>query len=280
MNELQSLYLELLKKTIIDLHHPRMTEYHPAVTGRKINLLVRPLMRFFQKLDKRELSICEKVHFNMEDRLNGKDWPVYADSMIGYKRLSNVQDCVISVINNKVEGDLIETGVWRGGTVIFMRAILKAFGITDRIVWAADSFEGLPKPDPEKYKADKDDEFYTFDELKVSLEAVRENFRKYGLLDEQVRFLKGWFRDTLPEAPISKLAVLRLDGDMYESTTDALTHLYPKLSAGGFVIIDDWGSVKGCRLAVEDYRRQHNIVETIVPIDLDGVYWQKQRSGG
>jgi hypothetical protein len=276
MNELRSLYLELLKKTIIDLNHPRPVEYRPAVTGKKINLFVRPFMRLFQKMDKRELTICEQINFDPEDRMNGKDWPLYAESMIGYRRLSNVQDCVIDIINNNIEGDLIETGVWRGGTVIFMRAILKAYLVTDRIVWAADSFEGLPKPDPERYEADKHDKFHTFDELRVSVDMVKENFRKYGLLDDQVQFLKGWFRDTLPTAPIKKLALLRLDGDMYESTMDALVHLYPKLSAGGYIIIDDWGSVEGCRLAVQDFRRTNNITEDIIPVDLDGVYWKKQ----
>lgn len=276
MNELRSYYLELLKKALIDFHHSGITEYRPAITGRKIKLFIRPVMRLFRMMDKRDFTICEKVHFNPEDRLYGKDWPLYAESMIGYKRLSNVQDCVTSVIDNKVEGDLIETGVWRGGTVIFMRGILKAYGITDRVVWAADSFEGLPKPDPEKYAADKDDKFYMFNELRVSLEIVKENFKKYDLLDDQIRFLKGWFKDTLPNAPIKKLAVLRLDGDMYESTMDALVHLYPKLSTGGYAIIDDWGSVEGCRLAVLDYRKKNNIVEDIIPIDSDGVYWQKK----
>jgi hypothetical protein len=275
MTELQSLYLELLKKTLIDFHRPGTNDYRPAITGKKINWLVRPLMRFFQSLDKRELEICETVSSNPEDRLNGKDWPLHAESMIGYKRLSNVQDCVINVINNNIEGDLIETGIWRGGTVIFMRGILKAYGITDRTVWAADSFEGLPRPDPGKYSADKDDKLYSFDELRVSLETVKENFKKYGLLDDQVQFLKGWFKDTLPAAPIRKLALLRLDGDMYESTMDALTHLYPKLSSGGYIIIDDWGVIEACRLAVQDYRREHRITEEIIPIDEDGVYWQK-----
>ncbi len=207
--------------------------------------------------------------------MNGKDWPLYAESMIGYKRLTNVQDCVLDVINRNVEGDLIETGVRRGGTVIFMRAILKACEVTDRIVWAADSFEGLPEPNVEKYAADKEVIFHQYHELRVSLDTVRENFKKYGLLDDQVQFLKGWFRDTLPVAPIKKLAVLRLDGDMYESTMDALVYLYPKLSPGGYVIVDDWGVVDACRLAVMDYRTKNNITEDIIPIDSDGIYWKK-----
>ena len=278
MNDLRSLYLELLKKTLIDLNHPRPYDFKPAVTGRKVNWFVRPLLKMFQRAEKREFFICDKVSFDAEARMNGKDWPPYAETMIGYKRLSNVQYCVEEVLKNGIRGDLMETGVWRGGTVIFMRAILKAWDCTDRMVWAADSFEGLPKPDAEKYAADKDDIFYTFDELRVTQEMVEENFKKYGLLDDQVRFLKGWFRDTLPDAPVQQLAVLRLDGDMYESTMDALTHLYPKLTPGGYLIIDDWGVVEGCRLAVEDYRKKHQLTEAIIPIDFDGVYWKKEKA--
>jgi O-methyltransferase len=278
MQDLPSLYLELLKNTLIDLTRFREKDYRPVTNGRKIKLIIEPLLRMFQKLDKRKLVVCERIDYNREDRINGKDWPLFAESMVGYKRLSNVQDCVVDVIQKRIEGDLIETGVWRGGTVIFMRAILKAYGITDKIVWAADSFEGLPKPNASRYAEDKDDIFYTYDELRVTLETVKDNFRKYGLLDEQVRFLKGWFKDTLPVAPINKLSVLRLDGDMYESTMDSLVNLYPRLSTGGYIIIDDWGSVKGCQLAVKDYRLQHNITEEITPIDNDGVYWKKTLS--
>ena len=268
------MYLELLKKTLIDLHRSGMSEYKPA-KGRKLAVLSKPVLAAIKLLEGRSLTVCEKIVFDKEDRINGRDWPLYADSMIGYKRLSNVQECVIDVVNNNVEGDLIETGVWRGGTVIFMRGILMALNVTDRIVWAADSFEGLPRPDIENFEADKDDIYYTFDQLKISLETVKQNFAKYDLLDDNVKFLKGWFKDSLPSAPIKKLAVLRLDGDMYESTMDGLVYLYPKLSLGGFIIIDDWGSVKGCRLAVEDYRKKHNITEEIIPIDADGVYWKK-----
>lgn len=280
MSDVRSLYLELLKKTLIDLHRSSQSEYRPAVTGKKINWFVNPLLRLFSKMDKRHFILCDKVDFNTDERMNGRDWPHYAETMIGYKRLSNLQYCVTDIIENNVEGDLIETGVWRGGAVIFMRAILKAYDVKDRIVWAADSFEGLPKPNAEKYAADKNDTLYTYDELKVSLETVQDNFRKYDLLDDQVKFLKGWFRDTLPAAPFKKLAVLRLDGDMYESTMDALVNLYPKLSVGGYIIIDDWGAVEGCKLAVQDYRKEKGIVEEIIPIDADGVYWQKKKVAG
>jgi O-methyltransferase len=151
-------------------------------------------------------------------RANGRDWPTEAETMIGLRRLDNLEECIIDVLRQGVAGDLIETGVWRGGATIFMRAVLNAYGDRTRTVWAADSFEGLPKPDPDAYPADEGDRHWQKAELAVSLDEVKANFRRYGLLDEQVRFLVGWFRDTLPSAPIERLAVLRLDGDMYEST--------------------------------------------------------------
>jgi hypothetical protein len=159
-----------------------------------------------------------------------------------------------------------------------MRGILQAHGVTDRKVWVADSFEGLPPPNAERYPRDAGVDLSVFrPQLGVSLEAVQDNFRRYDLLDDQVRFLKGWFRDTLPTAPVERLAVLRLDGDLYESTMDALTHLYPKLSPGGYCIIDDYNAMEPCRHAVTDYRQQHGIRDEVVPIDWAGVFWRKSR---
>ncbi|MGF7234717.1 MAG: TylF/MycF/NovP-related O-methyltransferase, partial [Frankia sp.] len=189
-----------------------------------------------------------------EARASGEDWPRLAHTMIGRKRLDNLRHCVETVLADRVPGDLIETGVWRGGSCIFMRGILAARDVTDRTVWVADSFAGLPAPDAERYPADAGDPHHTFDALAVPLAEVQRTFQRFGLLDDQVRFLPGWFADTLPTAPIDSLAVIRLDGDMYSSTIEALTALYPKLQAGGFCIVDDYGAVDGCRRAVEDYR--------------------------
>jgi O-methyltransferase len=210
-------------------------------------------------------------------RLEGRDWPARAYTMIGLKRLDNIRHCVEDVLMSRVPGDLIETGVWRGGATIFMRAILKAYDVTDRRVWAADSFEGLPRPDGEKYPADAGDLHHEARELAVSVEEVRANFQRFGLLDEQVCFLKGWFRDTMPNAPVKQLAVLRLDGDMYESTMEALMALYPRVSPGGYVIVDDYGAVAGCRQAVDDYRRTEGIQEEMRWVDWTGIYWQRKQ---
>lgn len=215
--------------------------------------------------------------FDLGNRVEGRDWPAVAHTMIGLKRLDALHYCVQDVLARGVPGDFIETGVWRGGATIFMRGLLKAHGVTDRVVWVADSFEGLPAPDAAKYPADANYNFQDFRELAVSLEQVKLNFQRYALLDDQVRFLKGWFRDTLPGAPIRSLAVLRLDGDLYESTMDALTHLYPKLERGGYAIVDDFGDVPACRQAVTEYRAAHGITEEIVPIDWSGVFWRKER---
>jgi len=207
----------------------------------------------------------------------GSDWPVVAHTMIGIKRLYNLQQCVQTAIEDGVPGDLIETGVWRGGATVLMRAVLAAYGDRSRTVWVADSFEGLPPPDAERFPADRNDRHHELDYLRVSEDQVRETFRRYGLLDGQVKFLKGWFRDTLPSAPMARLAVLRLDGDMYESTMEALEALYPKLSPGGFAIVDDYGAIPACRQATDDYRRRHGIAEPLREIDWTGVFWRKAR---
>jgi O-methyltransferase len=269
-----SLYIDLLKKTLIDYHRLDLGEYRPVLPytpSWRSNLLYS-----IAKLMGKKYVVCRKIDFKADERLEGEDWPTSADSMIGLKRMENIEYCVNEIIKNNIPGDLIETGVWRGGAVILMKAMLKDSNINDRIVWVADSFEGLPAPDEKKYKADKGDDHYTHRQLAISLEQVKNNFSKYGLLDDNVKFLKGWFKDTLPVAPINKLALLRLDGDMYESTMDGLVNLYPKLSKGGYIIVDDWGAVEGCKLAVLDYRKKHGITEEIITIDWTGVYWKKE----
>ena len=205
----------------------------------------------------------------------GRDWPSMAHKMIGVKRLANLRTLTEKVIRERIPGDLIETGVWRGGACILMRAVLHAYNVTDRRVWVADSFEGVPAPNSQKYPEDTGSDYHTFHELSVPLETVRNNIRKYGLLDDQIVFLKGWFKDTLPAAPIKSLALLRLDGDLYESTIVSLNALYKKLSPGGYVIVDDYHVVPGCKAAIHDFLASAQIAPRICEIDGVGVYWQK-----
>lgn len=266
MTDLRGLYLDLLKKALTcSLYDGKDgTPWEPEGVLRK--LLVRA-------------AVPEGVRLlrpgDPATRETGSDWPSLAHTMIGSRRLDSLQLCVETALAERVPGDLIETGAWRGGACILMRGILAAWGVRDRTVWVADSFEGLPPPDAANYPADAGDPHHTFSYLAVPLEEVKANFERYGVLDGQVRFLKGRFKDTLSAAPIERLAVARLDGDMYESTMDGLMNLYPKLSPGGFLIVDDYGAVAACRKAVDDYRERQKIREAIVPIDWTGAYWRR-----
>jgi O-methyltransferase len=209
-------------------------------------------------------------------REDGRDWPIDAETMVGMKRLENLERCCLSAVHHQIPGDFVETGVWRGGCAILMRAVLAATGDTDRNVWLFDSFQGLPKPDPASFPQDDGDQLWTFSGyLGVTLGQVKENFRRYEVLDERVRFVPGWFRDTLPNAPVEAISVLRLDGDMYESTWLGLTHLYPRVSAGGFVIIDDFGAIPACKDAVEDFRSKYSITSPTKQVDWTGIFWRK-----
>lgn len=207
-----------------------------------------------------------------------------AYTMVTQVRLDNLEQCMNDVLAKGVPGDFIETGVWRGGTTIFMRALLAARGVTDRRVWAADSFEGLPAPDPEKFpkeaRAHASPAMTTeFKHLAVSRADVEQNFARFGLLDDQVRFLEGWFKDTLPNAPVDRLSLMRLDGDYYESTMDALTALYDKLSPGGYVVIDDYGEQDWtyCAKAVDEFRTARGITAPLTRVDSKCYFWQRER---
>jgi O-methyltransferase len=245
-----ALYVDLLKRCLVNTIYP---EFDGDISGSGYLSIPR-----------------EQV------RREGRDWPRMAHTMIGSLRLQNLHTCIETVLREGVPGDLLEAGVWRGGASIFMAGMLKAYGVTDRVVWMADSFEGVPRANPEKYPLDAGlDRALQDPNLAVSLERVKANFAHYDLLNDRVRVLKGWFKDTLPTAPVEKLAVLRADGDLYESTTDILTNLYPKVSPGGFVIVDDYVGMRSCREATDDYRRARGITEPLIPIDWMGAYWRR-----
>jgi hypothetical protein len=249
----RDLYLDLLKRTVTNTIYQDSYVYHGDT------------------LEEVEAGVREQRAYDPKIREVGLDQPSVAHTMVGLKRLDNIQHCLEQVIADEIPGDFIETGVWRGGASIFARAVLKAHHVTDRTVWVADSFEGLPNHV-------QDAPLYLLNDLlAVSLETVKENFGRYGLLDDQVKFLKGWFCDTLPGAPIEQLSVMRLDGDLWESTTDALDNLYPKLSAGGYVIIDDYYFLPQCRLAVLDFRKRHGITDPIEEIDGLGAFWRRTK---
>jgi hypothetical protein len=261
--------------------------------------------------------------FSLARRVSGEDVPTEAQTLIGVRRLENIRACIEQVLADEVPGDLVEAGVFRGGATVFMRAVLKAHGVTDRRVFACDTFTPIAPKRPNWFilplaqglgaipsKWWRRKIFFIiqdhFDEAKSfpyctdpsedlvefvmwhlrnpaailtaggsSLEEVQSLFARYGLLDDQVVFLKGFFADTLPTAPLERASVIRLDGDTYESTRDAITQLHPKLSPGGFCIIDDYYAYKDCQRAVDEYRDEHGIDDEIVRVDNMAVCWRK-----
>jgi len=248
-----------------------------TATDLYIDLLKRSLTNMIY-LDAEIPNITDEEYAALLDRrTTGSDTPrpPFALTLIGWKRMTNVQELVERVLKEGVPGDMFEAGVWRGGAAILMRGILAAYGDTQRQVWAADSFAGLPPPRPDLYPADAGDEFYKAEALAVSLPQVKRNFARFGLLDDQVRFVEGYFHETLPKCEVERIAVLRLDGDMYESTIEALRALYDRVSPGGFIIIDDYGCLASCRQAVADFQAERGFTAEMTVVDWTGVYWRK-----
>ena len=258
ITRLRTLYIEMVKHSVGDFiydfdgkftqHKQTPVSYVDLRTGRKHQLTE------YAELKENGLIGSNVVH-----------------TLIGMKRLNQLQQAVETVLREGIPGDLIETGVLRGGACIFMRAILEAYGVRDRIVWAADSFKGFPARTPGAGQLDAE----ACNKWAATRAEVEENFRRYHLFDEQVQILEGWFADTLPVAPIEALAVLRLDGDIYPSTLDALNALYPKLSTGGYLIVDDYYAFEECRDAVREYRSAHGIRTPLERVDPVCVYWRK-----
>jgi len=204
-------------------------------------------------------------------RYEGLDWPENAHTMIGIKRLDNLHKSLDYIRESNIDGDLLETGVWRGGACIFMKYYCDLYKMNKKVI-LSDSFEGLPKPE---IPQDVNDNHYTIDFLKVSLDEVKNNFKLYKVLDEKVIFIKGWFSETLPNNPdIKKISLLRMDGDMYKSTMDVFNSCYDKLVIKGVLIIDDY-CLPNCVKAVYDFRKQKNIDSNIEVIDSCGVFWIK-----
>lgn len=204
-------------------------------------------------------------------RLDGLDWPERAHTMIGLKRLNNLHECLDKIRTNNIDGDIVETGVWRGGASIFSKIYCNLYDLNKKI-FVVDSFEGLPPPE---HPEDIGDKHYTIDFLKVSLDQVKNNFSLYDCLDENVCFLKGWFADTLPNnLDIKKISLLRMDGDMYKSTMDVFDSCYDKVVFGGQIIIDDY-CLPTCKKAVNEFREKNKLTNPFTVIDSCGIFWEK-----
>jgi len=266
------LYLDLMKKVLTRALMAKGMERHTILPhGQKSGFLYR-----FNRLAARfGLEAVRLTASSAGDYLESghaaSNRVEDAETMLGTRQLDSMQRCIVDVLNRNIPGDLIEAGVWRGGMTIFMRAVLMAYHVTDRKVWVADSFDGLPAID----RVHETFDWQTGD-MAIPLETVRDNFARYGLLDEQVVFLKGFFAETLPKAPVRPLSILRVDADLYQSTMDVLRNLYSALSIGGYAIFDDYQNLPDCRRAIDEFRSEHGIGEDVCRIDERAIYWQKQ----
>ena len=225
LKDVDILYLTLLKKALTRTLSPHSYEMIPRNTKTPLRN-IRSLV--YEQLNK--ILSAWNLALVQTNRPSG-------ETMIGFDRLNNLQDCVTDIIKNNILGDFVEAGVWRGGACIFMKALLNVYKDDQRIIWLADSFQGLPKPNPEKYPDDANDTLWSHS-LDVSLEEVKSNFAKYDLFDEnRLRFLVGFFSETMPIAPIEKISLLRLDGDMYESTIEVLDNLIIKFQQADILLL-------------------------------------------
>ena len=257
---LRAAYLELLKLALCDLTGAATTAVRGLPHGRLVS---------------RELGPEQ-----FQERVQGRDWPLHALTMTGLARLDDLEACVESVVRDSVPGDLIELGSWRGGSSILMRSTLNCLGDGDRTVWVADSFQGFPEPEPANvsggYAGSLAPYFAVFDFLAVPLEEVQASFARFGC-EQGVRFVPGFFEETLPDLAGGdrRWSVIRLDGDTYDVTLLALRCLYPSLSPGGYVVVDDYRDIDECRQAVDDFRREQAIAEPIEPVDWSCARWRR-----
>jgi Macrocin-O-methyltransferase (TylF) len=254
---MRAAYLELLKLCLCDLAGARTLSVSRTGDTRRRNSQVK----------------CRELDYQGQKlRVMGADWPFSGLTMVGLERLDDLQACIESVVADGVEGDVIEAGAWRGGASILARATLDSLGADERTVWVADSFRGLPAPDrPEDHELD----LSQVDFLAIPAAEVRDHFARFGL-EQGVEFVEGFFAETLPKLRGHRWSVVRLDGDSYEATWVALESLYPSLSRGGYLIVDDYALIKECRAAVEDYRRENGITEPIEDIDWCGSRWRRE----
>ncbi len=210
-------------------------------------------------------------------RIDGSDWPLNGLTMVGLRRLDDLQACVESVVADGVEGDLIEAGAWRGGASILMRATLDTLAAHERTVWVADSFQGFPEPQLGSEDQDLDLHMSAIDYLAPAVEQVRGHFARFGYT-RGVTFVPGFFEETMESLRGRRWSVIRLDADGYNATRLALEALYPGLAAGGYLVIDDYFhfQLPVCRRAVDDFRAEHAITEPIERIDWTGARWRRQ----
>jgi hypothetical protein len=274
-SELRRRYLALLEKALVNLVYPehelRLRHAEAADPGGDPGVLQRAL-RDIRYAD--PTSFAELVAGKQDGRNFRLSVTRDAHTMVGLRRLDNIEWCAAQVFAAGVEGDFLEAGVCQGGAAIFLRGVQVAYDQAHRRTWVADSFEGLPPP-----RDERDDGLDLTEArrpwLAATRQAVEDNFRTYDLLSDAVCFVPGWFADSLPSCPVERIALLRVDADLHSSTLDVLTALWDRVVVGGFVIVDDYHAFRSCRAAVDGFRADRGITDPLRRVDWTAVYWQR-----
>lgn len=223
-------------------------------------------------------KVLQKRPFDASTREGGQDWPLFGYTMVGTKRLENIENLLLDLEKRNIGGDFVECGVWRGGASIYAKAVMDTHAMHRHVV-LVDSFDGLP---PASSKHDHN-QWVKMDFLKVSQEQVQSHFKSFNLLDESVEFFKGYFNVSTPQLASSlkarsrRIALLRLDGDMYESTMDILFNLYEFVPVGGFLVVDDYRIIEAQK-AVHDFLRLHDSDSDPTEIDQASAYFMKTKN--
>jgi hypothetical protein len=189
-------------------------------------------------------------------------------TMTSAERIEALVNAVRYLVANQVDGDVVECGVWRGGSSMAAAMMLKDLGDERRHLYLYDTFEGMSAPTQEDVAIDGVAASGKFAERRLGedssdwcrapLDEVRRNLAATGYPADRVHFIKGKVEETLPASmPSGPIALLRLDTDWYESTRHELVHLYPRLARGGVLLIDDYGHWAGARKAVDEYFAAH-----------------------
>ena len=239
------------------------------------------------------LTVVYNGHFRRSR--DGSEWPsgpaAHALSMAGQRRIDNAVELLAQAMADEIRGDFIETGVWRGGLSFVAAKTLELAGSL-RKAWLCDSFQGIPKAtNVAGRKTNRQDaSAHTLSILNNnSLQGVRHSAKLMHVDPERTEYVKGYFDKTLPALvaarPELRFAVIRLDGDTFDSTWAAIGALYPRLEPGGFIIVDDYMDWVGCRDAITKYRADHAIVDPIFFVAhaqdelTRGIYWRKSGNG-
>jgi len=185
------------------------------------------------------------------------------------ERIVSLIRAIKHIETNNITGDIVECGVWKGGSIMAALKTLRNLKSFDRNIYLYDTFEGMSEPTEidKSFRGEsasdaflKRDEFWNRIECFSTLQEVKENIYKIDYPTENIHFVKGKVEDTIPDLKIpEKIAILRLDTDWYESTLHEMEYLFPKLVKGGIIIIDDYGHWKGCKKAVDEYLKNNNI---------------------